>query len=809
MLTGLTIKTLNIKVLFLFILIFSRAVFLIESNTETNHHEENRKKGKIREDYKNDLIKALIPDVIFNISSEIDMNADDLYAEALEILNDLSSKMPKINVVSRWSFSWLLDTIRHIISKCILKQITSQQENLKIRQYKEGSQIMKVSSFLKKAASLGHNDALYLLGDMHFYGNFSHPLDLYKAFLFYKEHAERTGNATTQFNVGLFYAVGMVKQVPRDQAKALLYFMFSASQGNIRAEMILAYRYYMGIGIPQSCQIAVEYYKKVADKAMNYFDSGPPGGISLPRLPRKFADDEGGIYGEGASVVSSGPDYKRKKKLIGKILKIEKKGMDNYVDYYSYIAEKGDVEAQLLLAKLFYLGTSSIDRDFKKSFSYFKKIAKLYWKKNGDPYDEKYGPGAAETARYLGLMYFRGEGVPQNFRIAKIWFQRGINIGDAACQNNMGMIYLKGYGDTNIDIQKAAELFKAASDQGLSAAKVNLAKIYLAQKDYTKAYILFELAWDKNPVEAAYYLATMSYHEFSKESSCQRTLTYYKYVSERIGSVYSTLDEAEKTYENNNIYMTLITSLIAAEQGYEAGQYNVAWLLDKEKSYLFRYQENYFPMSDELSLIYYTRAAKQNNIDAMVRMGDYYLEGIGTKADSSKAIKCFMSAADTGLSSLAAWNLGWMYENGIGIQQDFHLAKRHYTNALLTNSEAWLPVTLSLIKLRIRSLYKSIMNGTALNSSNKPEQENASIIDKSKNFIKKIQDSLRIDDIEENIETFEIDYDDQEFYQSKDDFFETIVILLLCLFITFMIYYRQARLHVGLRRNSNTQHHAE
>lgn len=124
-------------------------------------------------------------------------------------------------------------------------------------------------------------------------------------------------------------------------------------------------------------------------------------------------------------------------------------------------------------------------------------------------------------------------------------------------------------------------------------------------------------------------------------------------------------------------------------------------------------------MSDQLSLIYYTRAAKQNNVDAMVRMGDYYLEGIGTKADPSKAIKCFMSAADTGISALAIWNLGWMYENGIGIQQDFLLAKRHYVNALLTSSEAWLPVTLSLIKLRIRSVYKSIVNGSTITTSNK------------------------------------------------------------------------------------------
>ncbi|KAG4305435.1 hypothetical protein PORY_000991 [Pneumocystis oryctolagi] len=776
-------------------------VFLVKSNIKENQ-EENENPRKTHLDYAEDLKNAFLPDVSLDFLKG-NITADGLYNESLKILNGLSSKSFTTYFVPKKSFSWFFDSLKYFISKFVLIQITSWQDDA--YHYEKRVQVIKASSMLKKAAELGNNDALYLLGDMHFYGNYSHPLNMYKAFLFYKELADRTGNATAQLNLGLFYSVGIVNEVPRDQAKALLYFVFSASQGNIRAEMILGYRYYLGIGAPQSCQIAAEYYKRVADKVMNYFDSGPPGGITLPRLPRKFADDKGGIYGEGASVISSGVEYRKKKKLVGKVMRIEKKEMDNYIDYYSYMAEKGDIEAQLLLGKLFYLGTSSMERNFKKSFSYFKRIAKLYWKKNGDPYDEKYGIGAAETARYLGLMYFRGEGVTQNFRVAKIWFQRGINIGDSVCQNAMGMIYLKGYGDTNVDTKKATELFKAASDQGLSSAKVNLAKIYLSQKDYSKAYMLFELAWDKNPVEAAYYLATMSYNELSKESSCQRTVMYYKYVSERIGSIYSTLEEAENAYENNNMHMTLIGSLIAAEQGYEAGQFNLAWLLDKTKSYISRYQTKYFPKSDELSLIYYTRAAKQNNIDAMVRMGDYYLEGIGTKANPSKAIKCFMSAADTGVSALATWNLGWMYENGIGIQQDFHLAKRHYVNALLTSSEAWLPVTLSLIKLRIRSVYKSIMNGTSTNTSDKlGKKGNINIIDRSKNFIKKIHDSLRIDDIDENENILELDYDDQEYYQNKDDFFETIIILLLCLFIAFMIYYRQARLHAGLRQNPNT-----
>lgn len=115
-------------------------------------------------------------------------------------------------------------------------------------------------------------------------------------------------------------------------------------------------------------------------------------------------------------------------------------------------------------------------------------------------------------------------------------------------------------------------------------------------------------------------------------------------------------------------------------------------------------------------------------------MGDYYYHGLGDTGEDQavrweKALKYYQSAADTQMSALAMWNLGWMYENGVGVPQvcnshlnlqtlclrsclqDFHLAKRHYDSALQTNSEAYLPVLLSLVKLHVRSLWHTLRGG--------------------------------------------------------------------------------------------------
>lgn len=150
-----------------------------------------------------------------------------------------------------------------------------------------------------------------------------------------------------------------------------------------------------------------------------------------------------------------------------------------------------------------------------------------------------------------------------------------------------------------------------------------------------------------------------------------------------------------------------------AERGVEAAQNNLAFVLDQDKSILrFTRFSPTSPSNDtaRLALTQWTRSAAQNNIDALVKVGDYYYHGFGVPDEPEsmrweKAAGYYQSAADTQISALAMWNLGWMYENGIGVAQDFHLAKRHYDLALETNAEAYLPVTLSLIKLHIRKFW--------------------------------------------------------------------------------------------------------
>jgi SEL1 protein len=171
--------------------------------------------------------------------------------------------------------------------------------------------------------------------------------------------------------------------------------------------------------------------------------------------------------------------------------------------------------------------------------------------------------------------------------------------------------------------------------------------------------------------------------------------------------------------------------MMAAEQGFEVGQANVAYLLDQVKpkfalSSLVPFMQKKASLASDalLALIYWTRSAEQKNVDSMVKMGDYYLQGFGTSPDYEKAAACYQAAAETLRSAQSMWNLGWMHENGIGVDQDFHLAKRHYDLALETNPrEAHLPVLLALYKLRFRSWWNTITNGKIKSIQDEPSKQ--------------------------------------------------------------------------------------
>ena len=167
------------------------------------------------------------------------------------------------------------------------------------------------------------------------------------------------------------------------------------------------------------------FYFILVTSAIAYYRSGPPGGRYLPRNSIRLADDEGGVYGQGASYSSAGQTYKR-----SSVSSDSSQSIDDVLEYLRYMAEKGDIGAQFSLARVYYDGSRTIPRNFGRALFYFGAVARQHWSKDGKIIGKESSGktlfGAA--ASYLGLMHMRGEGVPQSLEKAKIWFQRGVEL---------------------------------------------------------------------------------------------------------------------------------------------------------------------------------------------------------------------------------------------------------------------------------------------------------------------------------------------------------------------------------------------
>ncbi|MCJ1347182.1 ERAD-associated protein, partial [Peltigera leucophlebia] len=576
--------------------------------------------------------------------------------------------------------------------------------------------LSKAIKLLEGAANEGETDAIFLLAEMNFFGNYTHPRNYKEAFRRYQELASLNGNNSAQYMVGFMFATGVGGAVERDQAKALLYHTFAAMSGNTKSQMTAAYRHHTAVGTPRNCNEAAFWYKEVADKAIAYSRTGPPGGVALQRDAYRIADENGGVYGEGASVVSSGFYANRAGPSSD-----SHAALDDVLEYLDLLSRKGDPKATFSLGRLHYEGSRTMKRNLRTARLYFTIVARKYWAKDGSILTEDNGIGriAAKAAGYMGRMFLRGEGTEQSFEKALTWFNRGIKNGDSLCQYEMGVMYLHGLG-VKKDANTAADYFKVAADQDFPSAQVNLGKLFLDQGDVQTATRFFELAARHNHIEAFYHLAEMSNNGVGRERSCGVATVYYKLVAEKVETIHSAFDEANHAFDEGDMETALVAYMMAAEQGYEYAQANVAYMLDEYKSVLsldalipWKSRRPSILRNAVLALIYWTRSAKQSNIDSMVKMGDYYLGGYGVDADMERAATCYQTAADSLQSAQALWNLGWIHENGLGVDQDFHLAKRFYDQALETNQESYFPVKLSLAKLRIRSFWNTITNGKA------------------------------------------------------------------------------------------------
>ncbi len=355
------------------------------------------------------------------------------------------------------------------------------------------------------AAQRGSVPAEYNLGRMYSQGQ-GVPRDDAQAIDWYRKAADQ-GNPGAQFNLGVMYETG--EGVPRDNAAAADWYIKAATQGYSSAEVRLAAMYAQGRGVPRDVGQALAWYRKAAAQldadadlglGLIYLDAARQPRSSVSGMPQaRFIDLMNGVFGTGnwretggyrsparenelrAQGAETVPPGTLSRHSLGNIeapgafdivvvgmspeqaaISLRRSGIGfrrlfpetshgtqgPHLHVEPDMIEAGGAAAHQerdplkdslrtetapasAVAAAQAPGAQTPAQNEAAALSWFLRAASL---------------GNAGAEFNLGLMYQRGEGVPQDGAIALRWLLMSAGQGDADAELELGEMYAKGSG---------------------------------------------------------------------------------------------------------------------------------------------------------------------------------------------------------------------------------------------------------------------------------------------------------------------------------------------------------------------------
>ena len=123
--------------------------------------------------------------------------------------------------------------------------------------------------------------------------------------------------------------------------------------------------------------------------------------------------------------------------------------------------------------------------------------------------------GDALAQYHLGVLYRKGRGVPQDDVQARKWYDKAAVQGHAKAQYNLGTLYYNGEGVPK-DYKQALRWFRLAADQGEAVAQTKIAIMYEDAQgvphDLVQAYKWYSLAITSGDKPATLLRNTLADH---------------------------------------------------------------------------------------------------------------------------------------------------------------------------------------------------------------------------------------------------------------------------------------------------------
>ncbi|GAA5801749.1 hypothetical protein HPULCUR_007201 [Helicostylum pulchrum] len=315
-------------------------------------------------------------------------------------------------------------------------------------------------------------------------------------------------------------------------------------------------------------------------------------------------------------------------------------GVKNYEEAlhrWEKASSLNNVEATLRAADLYNEGKKRLLRDPVKALKLYKFAAYL---------------SQDTLARYkIGLMYFLGDGVQQNFEHAFTYFQLAANDGCFSAELALAHLYYTGQG-VEKDFYKAFILYVQTADH--PKCILGIAKLYhhghgTFLQDSKQAISGYQRAGDQGDVDAIYELGCICIHgRLGTKINYAYAMRIFL-MADKMGHVDSIVNIGILYFYGRGVELDIdkaqffIGKALRIDQEHGLANYYAA------KCYIAK--NNGSP--DDLIIEHYVKAADSRHSGALLVVGRFYEDGLMGETNIEKAIICYQRAIDADLNDLA------------------------------------------------------------------------------------------------------------------------------------------------------------
>lgn len=363
--------------------------------------------------------------------------------------------------------------------------------------------------------------------------------------------AAELGQAEAQYKLAAMYGSGLYinSLLPMDAGRSLLLLYTAALSGSPEANVAVGYRFFNGIGVPESCELARKHYEYAANFVVRQIESR---GFGLYIEKRKLSDD-----------------YQRS--FTKRVREVD----EEIVDYYKHLASEGDTGAAMSLATMYITGSRVLQQDFDQAIKYL----------NYSSYAHGDSASASGLLGYLLIQGFGSSNVRQSIDQSAV-----IDILKTAAKHRdpngivgLGLAHERGLGVSK-NISRAAELYQSVLNKHQDAGYY-LGELYMSGKiggriDISAAMQAYASASQKGNTLSLHRLGHMSSTGLGLPKHCPTAVNSFKTVAER-GDWMASLTDAHKRYRKGEYAFALMTFSRYAALGEESSQFNVAEILSK------------------------------------------------------------------------------------------------------------------------------------------------------------------------------------------------------------------------------------